>query len=277
MLHQTEISDISYIESLLKVAAKRSEMEFERLQNEKLLEMKNKELERQNIELASFAYISSHDLQEPLRKIQLFASRILFREKSNFSESSLGYFQSITNAANRMQNLIESLLNYSSMDASEIHLVPTDLNVVIDEIKNNMIDILEKRNARIEVAKLPTLPVIPIQFQQLLTNLISNGIKYSREDIDPVIKINAEIVSLEEFAGKQFWKINIEDNGIGFQQEYEEKIFELFKRLHGKTDYEGTGIGLAICKKIVQKHDGFIRAIGTPGVGAQFLVYLPVK
>lgn len=277
VLHQTEISDISYIESLLKIAAKRSEMEFERLQNEKLLEMKNKELERQNIELASFAYISSHDLQEPLRKIQLFASRILFREKSNFSESSLGYFQSITNAANRMQNLIESLLNYSSMDASEIHLVPTDLNVVIDEIKNNMIDIIEKRNARIEVAKLPTLPVIPIQFQQLLTNLISNGIKYSREDIDPVIKINAEIVSLEEFAGKQFWKINIEDNGIGFQQEYEEKIFELFKRLHGKTDYEGTGIGLAICKKIVQKHDGFIRAIGTPGVGAQFLVYLPVK
>lgn len=277
VLHESEIKDISYIESLLKIAAKRSEMEFERLQNEKLLEMKNKELERQNIELASFAYISSHDLQEPLRKIQLFASRILFHEKSNFSDSSLGYFQSITNAANRMQHLIESLLNYSSMDASEIHFIPTDLNGVIDEIKNNMTEILEKRNARVDVAKLPTLPVIPIQFQQLMTNLISNGIKYSREDVDPVIKINAEIVSLEEFAGKQFWKINIADNGIGFQQEYEHKIFELFKRLHGKTDYEGTGIGLAICKKIVQKHDGFIRAVGTPGVGAIFSIYLPIK
>lgn len=279
VMHQSEIDsyDVAYIESLLKIAAKRSEMEFERLQNEKLLEMKNKELERQNVELASFAYISSHDLQEPLRKIQLFASRILFREKSNFSDSSLGYFQSITNAASRMQNLIESLLNYSSMDASEIHFVPTDLNLTVDEIKNNMIELLEKKNARIEVAELPTLSVIPIQFQQLLTNLISNGIKYSREDVDPVIKINAELVFLEEFAGKQFWKITIADNGIGFQQEYEEKIFELFKRLHSKTDYEGTGIGLAICKKIVQKHDGFIRAIGIPDVGAEFSVFLPVR
>lgn len=277
VMHQSEIHDITYIESLLKIAAKRSEMEFERLQNERLLEMKNKELERQNIELASFAYISSHDLQEPLRKIQLFASRILFREKSNFSDSSLGYFQSITNAASRMQNLIESLLNYSSMDASEIHFVPTDLNLAIDEIKNNMIELLEKKNARIEVGQMPTLAVIPMQFQQLLTNLISNGIKYSREDVDPVIKINAEIVSEEEFAGKQFWKINIADNGIGFPQEYEEKIFELFKRLHGKTDYEGTGIGLAICKKIAQKHDGFIRAIGNPGVGALFSIFVPVN
>lgn len=277
VLHQKEIQDVAYIESLLKIAAKRSEMEFERMQNEKLLEMKNAELEKQNVELASFAYISSHDLQEPLRKIQLFASRILDKEKANFSESSQAYFQSITNAANRMQNLIESLLNYSSMDASEIKLIPTDLNLAVDEIKNNMIEIIEKRNARIEVEKLPTLSVIPVQFQQLLSNLISNGIKYSKEDVAPVIKINAEIIPLEEFAGKQFWKINIADNGIGFQQEYEHKIFELFKRLHGKSDYEGTGIGLAICKKIAQKHGGFIRAVGTPDVGAVFSIYLPVK
>lgn len=275
VLHQSEIYDITYIESLLKIAAKRSEMEFERLQNEKLLELKNKELERQNVELASFAYISSHDLQEPLRKIQLFASRILFREKANFSDSSLAYFQSITNAANRMQNLIESLLNYSSMDASEIHFVPTDLNAAIDDIKNNMTDILEKKNARVEVGKLPILSVIPIQFQQLLTNLISNGIKYSKADVSPVIKINTELVSCEELAGKKFWKLDVIDNGIGFPQEYEQQIFELFKRLHGRSDYEGTGIGLAICKKIVQKHDGFIRAQGIPGVGSVFSVYLP--
>ncbi|TPD67261.1 ATP-binding protein [Flavobacterium microcysteis] len=277
VLHQSEIYDITYIESLLKIAAKRSEMEFERLQNEKLLEMKNKELERQNVELASFAYISSHDLQEPLRKIQLFASRILFREKANFSDSSLAYFQSITNAANRMQNLIESLLNYSSMDASDIYFVPTDLNAAIDDIKNNMTDVLEKKNARVEVGKLPMLSVIPIQFQQLLTNLISNGIKYSKADVPPVIKINAELVSSEEFTGKKFWKLDIADNGIGFPQEYEQQIFELFKRLHGRSDYEGTGIGLAICKKIVQKHDGFIRAHGIPGVGSVFSVYLPAE
>lgn len=277
VLHQSEIQDVAYIESLLKIAAKRSEMEFERQQNEKLLEMKNKELERQNVELASFAYISSHDLQEPLRKIQLFASRILYREKANFSDSSLAYFQSITNAANRMQNLIESLLNYSSMDASEIYFVPTDLNAAIDDIKNNMTDVLEKKNARVEVGKLPILSVIPMQFQQLLTNLISNGIKYSRTDVSPVIKITAELVSLDEFAAKQFWKLDVSDNGIGFAQEYEHQIFELFKRLHGKSDYEGTGIGLAICKKIVQKHDGFIRALGTPGIGSVFSIYLPVQ
>jgi len=277
VLHQSEIHDISYIESLLKIAAKRGEMEFERLQNEKLLEMKNKELERQNIELASFAYISSHDLQEPLRKIQLFTSRILFKEKENFSDSSLAYFQSITNAANRMQNLIESLLNYSSMDASDIYFVPTDLNAAIDDIKNNMTDILEKKNARVEVGKLPVLSVIPIQFQQLLTNLISNGIKYSKADVSPILKINAELVSSEEFTGKRYWKLDVADNGIGFPQEYEQQIFELFKRLHGKSDYEGTGIGLAICKKIVQKHDGFIRARGIPGVGSVFSVYLPAE
>lgn len=276
VMHQAEITDLAYIESLLRIAAKRSEMEFERLQNEKLLEMKNAELEKQNVELASFAYISSHDLQEPLRKIQLFTSRILDREKANFSESSLGYFQSITNAANRMQNLIESLLNYSSMDASEIDFIPMDLNVAVDEIKNNMLEIIEKRNARVEVDKLPKLSVIPDQFQQLLSNLISNGIKYSKPEVSPVIKINAEIVTVEEFPGKQFWKINVADNGIGFQQEYEHKIFELFKRLHGKTDYEGTGIGLAICKKIAQKHGGFIRAFGIPGAGAVFSIYLPI-
>ncbi|MFC6096404.1 ATP-binding protein [Flavobacterium qiangtangense] len=241
------------------------------------IEAMNAELEKQNVELASFAYVSSHDLQEPLRKIQLFTSRILERERENFSDSSVGYFKSITNAANRMQNLIESLLNYSSMDASEIKFIPLDLNKAVDEIKSNMLELIEKRNARIEVEDLPTLAVIPVQFQQLLSNLISNGIKYGKPGIKPHIKINAEIISLEEFAGKNFWKINVADNGIGFEQEYEHKIFELFKRLHGKTDYEGTGIGLAICKKIAQKHGGFIRAIGNPGIGATFSVFVPIK
>ncbi|HEU4496805.1 MAG TPA: ATP-binding protein, partial [Flavobacterium sp.] len=241
------------------------------------IEAMNAELEKQNVELASFAYISSHDLQEPLRKIQLFASRILEKEKENFGESSLAYFKSITNAASRMQNLIESLLNYSSMDASEIKFVPLDLNEAIEEIKGNMLELIETRDAAIEVGKLPTLAVIPVQFQQLLSNLISNGIKYSKPGIKPVIKIDASIVALEELEGKKFWKISISDNGIGFLQEYEHKIFELFKRLHGKTDYEGTGIGLAICKKIAQKHGGFIKAVGIPDVGATFSVFLPLK
>lgn len=241
------------------------------------LEAMNVELEKQNIELASFAYISSHDLQEPLRKIQMFSSRILEKEKQNFSESSQAYFSSIINAANRMQNLIESLLNYSSMDASEIKFKTLDLNVIVDDIKNNITDIIEVKNARIVAENLPKVKAIPVQFQQLLSNLISNGLKYSRPEEPPVITITANKVVLEEFDKKEFCRIDVADNGIGFKQEYETQIFELFKRLHGKMDYEGTGIGLAICKKIAQKHGGFIKAVGTPNEGSVFSVYLPIR
>ncbi len=241
------------------------------------IEAMNAELEKQNVELASFAYISSHDLQEPLRKIQLFSTRILEKEKDNFTEASRAYFSSITNAAKRMQNLIESLLMYSSMDASEIKFKLLDFNNIIDDIKNNIIDLIEAKNARIVAENLPKIKVIPVQFQQLISNLITNSIKYSKPDVPPVIEISAKKIISENHFGKEFWQIDIVDNGIGFSQEYEHQIFELFKRLHGKTDYEGTGIGLAICKKIAQKHGGFIKAKGVSGEGSVFSVFIPVK
>ncbi|NBL64169.1 PAS domain-containing protein [Flavobacterium sp. NST-5] len=241
------------------------------------IEAMNAELEKQNVELASFAYISSHDLQEPLRKIQLFSTRILEKEQNNFTEASRAYFSSIVNAAKRMQNLIESLLMYSSMDASEIKFKSLDLNKIIADIKNNFFDIIETKNVQIIATNLPKLRVIPIQFQQLISNLITNSIKYSKPDVAPIIKISAKKIISQDHNGREFWQIDVADNGIGFAQEYEHQIFELFKRLHGKTDYEGTGIGLAICKKIVQKHGGFIKAKGILGEGSVFSVFIPIK
>jgi len=245
------------------------------------LEAKNFELSQINSELVSFTYIASHDLQEPLRKIQTFSNRILEREHENFSQSAKDYFQRITNASKRMQNLIAALLNYSRANTSEIILVPTDLNNIIEEVKNNLNELIEEDNVIIEVSELPVLNIIPIQFNQLFSNIILNAIKYRKQTESVIIKVSAEIISSDEmrkpasFTSEKYWKIKISDNGIGFEQQFANKIFELFQRLHGRSEYEGTGIGLAICKKIVQNHHGFIEAIGQPDIGSTFNIYLP--
>lgn len=250
------------------------------------LAAKNKELENQNSELASFTYVASHDLQEPLRKIQTFSSRILEKEEDRFSETGKDYFVRMRSAAARMQKLIEALLHYSRTSTPSIDFRPTDLNVVLEEAKKNLIEDIQGKDVLIETTKLPVLNLMSLQFHQLLVNLIANSIKYSRPGVRPHIKISANLVTtstdqltvppelLATGVGR-FWKISIEDNGIGFKQEYAERIFELFQRLHGRSEYEGTGVGLAICKKIVQNHHGFIKAHGQPGVGATFTVFLP--
>lgn len=245
------------------------------------LEAKNFELSQSNTELASFAYVASHDLQEPLRKIQTFSNRILEMEYESFSVNAKNYFQRITGASKRMQNLINALLNYSRANTSEVILVPTDLNSIIEEVKNNLSELIEEDNIIIETSALPTLNIIPIQFNQLFSNIILNAIKYRKQDESVVIKISAEIISSDKiqkqvsFISDRYWKIKISDNGIGFEQQFANKIFELFQRLHGRSEYEGTGIGLAICKKIVQNHHGFIEAIGQPDIGSTFNIYLP--
>jgi PAS domain S-box-containing protein len=253
----------------------------EKKANEKALEEKNRELERSNIELASFSYAASHDLQEPLRKIRAFISRILQQEDRNLSLKGKDYFSRIAKAAIRMQELIESLLNYSRSSTGETLLVPTDLNELLKETKENIRELIEENNAIIEATALPTVNIMPQQFQQLLTNLISNAIKYKKENLNPIITIKAEKVSASEIkaeltsSAKKYWKIMIADNGIGFEPQYSSKIFELFQRLHGRSEYEGTGIGLAICKKIVQNHKGIITAESELGRGATFTIYLP--
>jgi len=253
------------------------------LKYQKELETKNIELVQSNTELASFTYIASHDLQEPLRKIQTFSNRILDKEYENFPLIIKDYFQRIIAASARMQSLIAALRNYSRTNTSEIIYAPTDLNMIVEEVKNNLRELIEDNKASIETLPLPTLNIVPEQFSQLFSNFIINAIKYRKPGINPVIKISActvpvsEIQLNTEFLSDGYWQIGITDNGIGFEQQYGDKIFELFQRLHSKAEFEGTGIGLAICKKIVQNHHGFIEARGEPGIGSTFYIYLPLN
>jgi PAS domain S-box-containing protein len=239
-----------------------------------VLHKKNMELHRNNEELASFSYVASHDLQEPLRKIRAFSSRIMEKESQHFSDSTKDYFARIIAASVRMQKLIEALLSYSGTTGVNFKFVEVDVSSIVDEVKSDLEELITEKGATVEVERLPVLPVIPVQFYQLLQNLIGNGIKYSSPERRPVVRVTYEIVEDENGLGP-FCRLSVTDNGIGFDQRYENRIFDLFQRLHGKNEYEGTGIGLAICKKIAQNHHGYIMAEGTPGVGSAFHVYIP--
>ncbi|WP_435138718.1 PAS domain S-box protein [Formosa sp. A9] len=245
------------------------------------LENSVEELQRMNEELQSFAYISSHDLQEPLRKIQIFSSRILDLEKDNLSVTGTQYFNRMLNAAERMQTLIKDLLTYSRTNTSVRSFEKTDLNDIINEVKIDLKELLQDNNVTLEVDNLCTAHIIPFQFIQLFNNLISNSIKFAKQDVPPVIKIKSVIDSGATFNRKQlkpqaeYCHIVVSDNGIGFDPKYGEQIFEVFERLHTRTAYEGTGIGLAIVKKIVENHEGYIVADGQENEGATFNIYIP--
>lgn len=247
------------------------------------LEQKNRELERSNSELSSFSYVASHDLQEPLRKIQAFGNLIQSRDGDNMSDISKDYFDRMVKAAVRMQNLIDSLLEFSRTTTGRRTFETTDLNILLDEVKKELTDRIEEKKAIVQSAHMPTLTVIPFQFRQLLSNLINNSLKYSRTGVTPVIEIKAEYIyasEMKEAAAiprRDYYKFSVADNGIGFEQEYAEKIFELFQRLHGRNEYSGSGIGLAICKKIVENHNGFIRAESEPNKGATIYFFIPVR
>ena len=248
----------------------------------KELKAKNLELENANAELASFSYVASHDLQEPLRKIQVFSKRIIDKDGESLSETTKDYFNRINAAAQRMRKLIESLLSFSRTIHGVIAYERTDLNEILLEVKNDLNELIIQKNAVIESQTLPVLNAVPVLMHQLFLNLIGNSLKYSKDEIAPQIRITAEKVTTNEKAGQvnqqeTFWKIVISDNGIGFEQQYEHKIFEVFQRLHGKTTFEGTGIGLAICKKIVQLHKGTIAATAELNVGATFTFFLSVN
>ncbi|RUT69219.1 PAS domain S-box protein [Flavobacterium cupreum] len=257
------------------------ELEKQVAERTKELEKNNIDLEKMNKELQSFAYISSHDLQEPLRKIQTFATQIIERESQNLSEIGKDKFQRMQNAAQRMQTLINDLLSYSRTSTLERVFEKTDLAEIINEVKEDLKEELEQKNAVVEIIEGCELGVIPFQFRQLIYNLVSNSIKFSKPEITPVIKIKCKIDKGENFNNellkdkKQYCHISISDNGIGFDQQYNAKIFEVFQRLHGRELYNGTGIGLAIVKKIVENHKGFISAKGELNVGASFDIYIP--
>jgi signal transduction histidine kinase len=234
-----------------------------------------------NKELEAFAYISSHDLQEPLRKIQMFSGIILEKEKEKLSEKGKNYFHLIEDAANRMQTLIEDLLTFSRLSKDERIFETTNLDSIIEKVKIELREVVDIKQAIIEVTETCTVNVIVFQFHQLLHNLIGNALKFANPKHTPNISIKSNIVdnmilkNPRLIANKTYCHITVTDNGIGFEPIYSEKIFEVFQKLHGKEEYSGTGIGLAIVKKIVENHNGIITATGELNQGATFNIYIP--
>jgi signal transduction histidine kinase len=247
------------------------------------LENKIENLNRSNEELEQFAYSASHDLQEPLRKIKSFSDRIQQKHSVDLSGESKILLDKISNSVTRMQQLIHDLLAFSQLMRTQSAKEQVSLNKVLKEVRSNLALAITEKNAVISSDDLPTISAYPSQMIQLFQNLIGNSLKYSRPDLPPAIGISHALVKGEEVAncmpahrGLLFHAITITDNGIGFAEEFAEKVFALFQRLHGRNDYEGTGIGLAICKRVVTNHNGYIAAKAIKDLGASFSIYLPI-
>ncbi len=244
---------------------------------------RNFELKRNNAELESFNRVASHDLQEPLRKIQLFLSRIDDEDRSKLGERSRKYLDKVNNAANRMQSLIRNLLTYSKIDVTHDDFENVDLNLILEKVKDDLAVGIKETKAKIIYEKLPNIKGVVFQMEQLFSNLISNALKYRDTKVELKIVLKWEKVRREQIpqdfikSVNYYDKITVLDNGIGFSSENSEKIFEVFQRLHQRTEYSGTGIGLAICKKIVENHHGYIYATGDLGKGSAFIIYLPIS
>jgi light-regulated signal transduction histidine kinase (bacteriophytochrome) len=266
----------------------------ERKRVEDTLAQKAAELARSNTELEQFAFVASHDLQEPLRKIQAFGDRLKTKCNGAVAPEARDYLERMQNAAARMRTLIGDLLTFSRVMRSAEPFVPVDLAVVTKEVLGDLELRIEKSGARVEVGDLPVIEADPLQMRQLLLNLISNGLKFQPPGAVPVVKIQSRILTrgagtdtifFKQSPGneepspssEQFCELSVQDNGIGFDEKYIDKIFAVFQRLHGRGEYEGTGVGLAVCRRITERHHGTIIAHGTPGAGATFTVTLPMS
>lgn len=250
---------------------------------EQSLEMKIRELNRSNAELEEFAYVASHDMQEPLRKLITFSERLTSKFGDALQEEGLLYINRMVAAANNMRSLIDNLLDFSRVARVSDAFEDTNLGAVFQKALADLEVSIEETGARITAAPLPVIEAQPGQMKQLFVNIISNAIKFRQPSVAPVITVDCSALSEQE-AGilvpgnlKKYYRIRITDNGIGFEQEYAEKIFQIFQRLHGKAEYPGSGIGLAICKKIVDYHNGIIYARGELGKGATISIVLPEK
>jgi PAS domain S-box-containing protein len=247
------------------------------------LKEKNSQLQKSNKELEAFTYISSHDLQEPLRKIQSFASRILDTEQQNLTERGKDYFERMNNAAKRMQVLIMDLLAYSRTSIEDRPFENANLNEIISEIVEELTEKMALQRATIDVEELGEALVIPFQFRQMMQNLMGNALKFAKPDTPPHIVIKSERIKSSDVEDSDLAKdsdylhITIADNGIGFEPQYKDRIFEVFQRLHDRQKIAGTGIGLAIVKKIVENHNGVISASSTLNEGAAFDIYIPTR
>ena len=237
------------------------------------------ELQRSNRELEQFAAVASHDLQEPLRKIQAFADRLQSHSHEQLGEKGQDYLERILNSALRMRRLIDDLLAYSRVTTKGMSFTSVNLNYVVQEVISDLEVRLQQTGGAIECGELPVILADPLQIRQLFQNLLANALKFHRPNIPPRVAISSEVVPSHRSNGEKEHglqiQLTIRDNGVGFEPAYRERIFELFQRLHGRDQYEGTGIGLAICKKIMERHGGTISAESKPGEGTTFIVLLP--
>jgi two-component system, LuxR family, sensor kinase FixL len=240
-------------------------------------------LERSNRELQDFASVASHDLQEPLRKIQAFGDRLRAKCYAALDEAGRDYLERMQNAASRMRSLIDDLLTFSRVSSKAQPFVPTDLGQVAREVIQDLEVRIQHSGGQVEVDNLPTIDADPLQVRQLLQNLIGNGLKFHRQEEPPAIRVRARLIvdarkhAPGNGAPAPLCELSVEDNGIGFDMKYAERLFHVFQRLHGRGEYEGTGMGLAICRRIAERHGGAIAARAAPGRGATFTVTLPVK
>jgi two-component system sensor kinase FixL len=234
------------------------------------------QLERSNRELQDFAYVASHDLQEPLRKIVVFGERLKEKSSETLAPESLDYLDRMQKAAGRMQILINDLLTFSRVTTKAHPFAPVNLAETASEVVNDLEGRIELVKGRVELGALPVIDAEPLQMRQLLQNLIGNALKFRRPEEPPVVKVEAQIISAPDSPGKKLCQLSVSDNGIGFDEKYLDRIFNVFQRLHTRNEYEGTGMGLAIVRKIALHHGGDITAKSKPGQGSTFILTLPV-
>lgn len=279
----TEVNDMVTANRSLQKQIEERKISEDKIQqlNQQLTE-NNTHLKQVNEELDQFAYMASHDLQEPLRKIQMFSDKILLKKEQDGESEK--YFSKIISASRRMQSLINNLLDFSRHSFSSSDFKVTDLNQLVKETLTDLEIDIEKSTAQINYSNLPVISVVPGLMQRLFYNLLSNAIKFRKKDVSPVIDIKAEKMQPAEVLkfigqtnGSLYYKITVSDNGIGFDNKHSGDIFKVFKRLHSYQEFEGTGVGLAICKKIVEKHGGFISAESIVDLGSSFILCLPER
>lgn len=242
---------------------------------EEQLRIFNERLQQSNRELQDFAYVASHDLQEPLRKVQTFADRLNTKYAERLDETGLDYLERMRNAASRMQTLIQDLLSFSRVTTKAQPFVKVDLDQIARDVLSDLEVKIEETQAEIELRDLPKIDADPSQMRQLIQNLVGNALKFRDPDVAPHICISATNGTSGDHGAQ--YTVTVEDNGIGFEEKYTEKIFTVFQRLHGRTDYEGSGIGLAVCRKIVERHRGTITAKSELGRGSKFIFTLPER
>lgn len=241
---------------------------------ERLVRERTAQLEASNQDLVQFAHVASHDLKEPLRKIQTFLDRLQIELGDSLSEKGKTYIQKINNASERMGNMISGVLHYSQFNAEEQETVSVDLNTVIQHIENDLEVLIHQSGAQIIYHDLPVIDGAEVLLHQLFYNLINNSIKFGKKNVPPVIELSYSRTCVED---ENYIRIELRDNGIGFDQSFAEKIFDTFTRLHSREKYEGTGLGLALCRRIVARHRGTIAAHAEMNTGATFIVTLPVR